>query len=361
MQDLQSKTADRRDFMKLGLSAAMAAALSAAGPASARAAQEKKTSAGCIDVHTHWAPDPYAPALNVEVGDKFLGPRNPLDFDMDKRLAWMDQHGVQVSVLTLSGRMPWQIASPEAGVKLARLINDAGIETHAKYPERLWGAIELPVRDPQAALAELNRVAGKPGLKAVHLPNSVANDDYLFDPAFDPLLARCQELGYPLLFHPLDGDSNFYGGKDRLGGRWQPTLISNTLGFPFEHATTAAKFIVSGTLDKYPKLDILLPHAGGAFPFVAGRVEYALDRRKFPLQRPFREYLRRFHYDTLAFYPEALRYLINLVGSDRVVIGTDSFFLMDVDEPTALLDELKLPAADYERITRGNAARLLRL
>jgi len=150
----------------------------------------------------------------------------------------------------------------------------------------------------------------------------MAGQDYLFEPAYEPLLARIEELGYPLTCHPLDGEANFYGGKDRLGARWG---LSNAVGFPGEHATTAAKFVVSRVMDKFPKLDVVLPHGGGAFPFIAGRIEHALRTRKPPLQRPFREYVRRFHYDTLTFWPESLKYLIDVVGSDRVMLGTDIY------------------------------------
>jgi aminocarboxymuconate-semialdehyde decarboxylase len=82
---------------------------------------------------------------------------------------------------------------------------------------------------------------------------------------------------------------------------------------------------------------------------------------QFKLQRPFREYIRRFHYDTLTYYPETLRFLIDLVGSDRVVIGTDNFATMDVKEPNKLVEEINLPAAERDRILRGNAVKLLRL
>ena len=79
------------------------------------------------------------------------------------------------------------------------------------------------------------------------------------------------------------------------------------------------------------------------------------------LQRPFREYIRRFHYDTITYYPETLRFLISLVGSDRVVIGTDNYAVMDVKQPNALVEQLSLPAADQDRILRGNAIRLFHL
>jgi aminocarboxymuconate-semialdehyde decarboxylase len=105
----------------------------------------------------------------------------------------------------------------------------------------------------------------------------------------------------------------------------------------------------------------VLPHSGGCFPYIAGRVEHGLARRKFKLGRPFKDYIRRFHYDTITYYPETLRFLITLVGSDRVVIGTDNFAAMDVEEPNGLVEELNLPAADRDRILRGNAARLFHL
>jgi aminocarboxymuconate-semialdehyde decarboxylase len=281
-------------------------------------------------------------------------------FDLEKRMAWMDERNIRMHVLTLSGAMPWQWASQDSANKLARIVNDAGIEAHKAFPDRFVAGVAMPMRDAAAAVKELDRVAGKPGIRAVHLPNSVEGRDYIFEREYLPLLAHCEELGYPLLFHPLDGVENHYGGPERLAGA---SFMYNTLGFPFETATLAAKFISSGLLDKFPKLEIVLPHSGGCFPYIAGRIEHSIKKgvSDIKLQRPFREYIRRFHYDTLAYYPETLRFMIDLVGSDRVVIGTDNYAKMDVEQPNALVEELKLPAADLERILRGNAAKLLRL
>jgi aminocarboxymuconate-semialdehyde decarboxylase len=353
----------RRAFLKLGLG--MAGALAAPGLGTSRAQtptrQTRTSRTRSIDMHNHWSPESYNKAFAAATGQLPDEAANPLYFDLEKRLAWMDQHGAQLHVLTMSGRMPWHLVSPEVGAELASIVNDAAVAAHTAHPDRFLGAVEMSIRDPQLALKELNRVAGKPGIRAVHLPNSIGGEDYLFAPAYEPLLARCEELGYPLLFHPLDGETNFYGGKDRLGGRWGSAMLSNTVGFPAEHATTAAKFIVSGTLDKFPRLEVVLPHSGGAFPFIAGRIEHALVARKFPLPRPFREYLRRFHYDTLAFWPETLQYLVKLVGSDRVVIGTDIYYPMDEERPNTFIEQIELTAQDRDRILGGNAERLLHL
>ena len=345
----------RRDFLKFSAGTVFAQAVPAW---EARPANPKTIRPVSIDMHTHWAPEAYVKA-QIEMGRPAPANRNPLDFDLDKRRKWMDEHGIQMHVLTLSGGMPWQWATPEQGVRLAQLVNDAAIEAHTAFPDRFVAGIAMPVKDPAMALKELNRVAGKPGMRAVHLPNSMEQRDYLFEASFDPVLARCQELGYPLLFHPLDGDANIY--SKRLVG---PPSLTNWLGFTFEHATTAAKFITTGTLDKFPKLEIVLPHGGGAFPFIFARVEHGLYHMgsvQLKVERPFREYVRRFHYDYLNYYPEALRFLISEVGPDRIVIGTDLFAARDIEYPNSFVEQLNLPAKDLELILRGNARRLLRL
>jgi aminocarboxymuconate-semialdehyde decarboxylase len=355
----QTSAVGRRDFLKMGAGGGALAMATLGAPAAF--AEIDTSHSGSIDIHSHWMPEVYAKALN-QLRPGIANSTNPLDSDLEKRRQWMDQHNVRMVTLTLSGGMPWQWASPADGAHLAQIINDAAVEAHAKFPERFIAGIEIPVRDPQMCLKELNRVAGKPGMRAVHLPNSFEGRDYLFEPAYEPVLARCEELGYPLLFHPLDGEDNIYAGKERLGNPLALSAnINNTLGFTFESATTAAKFIITGTLDKFPNLDIVLPHSGGCFPYIAGRVERGLVAKKFKLPRPFREYIRRFHYDTLTFYPETLRFLINLVGADRVVIGTDNYAAMDVGEPNQLTEQLNLSAEDRDRIFRGNAARLFRL
>ncbi len=318
------------------------------------AAQGRARTPVSVDVHTHWFPPAFIKA-RAEAGAPITTELIPEDSDLDARRRWMDAHGIQTHVLTLSGNMGWSFVSPEAGNRIATIVNDASNQAHQAFPDRFIGSIELPIRDPAFALKELNRMAGRPGMRAVHLPNSIEGRDYLFEPAFQPILARIEQLGYPILFHPLDGEPNIY--SRRLLG---DVSLTNPLGFPFETATIAAKFVVTGTLDRFPGLDIVLPHSGGAFPYVAGRLQHARRSSNVP-PRPIREYLRRFHYDTMTFYPETLRFLVDLVGSDRLLIGSDNFHGMNVDEPNALVEGLNLPAADRDRILFGNARRLFKL
>ena len=324
-----------------------------------------------IDVHCHWAPDAYLKAKADLGRPDFLSPTNS---DLDLRSKWMDAHGEQMQMLTLGGFMPWQWVTPEQGVHIAQVTNDAAIDAHAKYPKRFIFGIELPVGYAEGSLKELNRVAAKPGMVAVHIPNSLAGREYIFEPAFAPVLARVEELGIPLFIHPLDGEPNWYSGH-RLADDYSGITpggtaslfpgLTNSLGETFEQATTIAKLIVSGTLDKYPNLQIIMGHAGGAFPFVVGRI----DRGNSKLKQPIHAYLRRFYFDNLAWYPLSLKYLIDLVGSDRVVLGTDNMggtpnapvATGPVPGPHSVIDQLDLPTADRDLILRGNLQRLFKL
>src|SRR5262249_17612905 len=153
-----------------------------------------------------------------------------------RRLARTDEQGVQLQVLSiLTPAIQW--ASPADGARLARLVNEAGIEAYTAYPDRFRVGVAMPIQDPALALAELNRVAGKPGICAVHLPTWNDGKDFLFQPDFAPVFTRVEELGYPLVFHPIGKVS----GQERLDGH--DAFLFNTVGFPFEHTITAARFI----------------------------------------------------------------------------------------------------------------------
>jgi aminocarboxymuconate-semialdehyde decarboxylase len=396
------KAMGRRDFLKAGAAATAATMLvseastaQAPAPKASRAGEnswagkptpqgapkpwnvpQRQTPPISIDAHTHWAPEAYI-KLKAEYGQPDQS--NPNNANLAARAKQMDGQGVQMQVLTLGGFMPWQWVTPEQGAKIAQVVNDAAIEGHAAFPDRFVAGIELPVGAPAETLKELNRVAGKPGLVAVHLPNSLAGREYMFEPGFAPVLARIEDLGLPILIHPLDGEPNWYAGKrlaDAYSGEMTPGAnrfpgLTNTVGEMYEQGTTVSKLIVSGTLDKYPGLRMVIAHAGGAFPYVVGRLDFRAPTLP-KLQYPMKEYIRRFYFDSLTFYPPTLDYLITLVGSDRVVVGTDSMgpgaqqaaATQRVEPgggPHSVIDQLDLSAEDRDLILRGNLKRLFKL
>lgn len=120
-----------------------------------------------------------------------------------------------------------------------------------------------------------------------------------------------------------------------------------------------------GVLDRFPRLHVCLPHAGGALPYLFGRLQHGQRVRpetRDRARRPFRAYLRRFTYDTISHSPELLQFLVATVGADRVMLGSDFCFDMGYDRPRDFVTRrLRLKAADQARIVRGNAARLLGL
>ncbi|HEU5321161.1 MAG TPA: amidohydrolase family protein, partial [Methylomirabilota bacterium] len=281
-------------------------------------------------------------------------PLAPAYWDIDARLKAMTRTGVGVQALSLTVPMVY-FAGGALARRLAVAFNDACAEAHTAHPDRFVGCATLPMQEPTAALAELERAARLPGMRAVYLGTNV-NGRELSDPAFGPIFERCQEYELPVLLHPIN-----VVGTARL----QPYYLNNLLGNPFDSTVAAAHLVFGGVLDRFPRLQVCLPHAGGALPYLYGRLQHGQRVRpetRERARRPFSAYLRRFTYDTISHSPEALRYLIDLVGADRVMLGSDFCFDMGYERPRDIVTKrLRLKAADQARIIRGNAARLLAL
>ncbi len=326
-----------------------------------------------VDIHAHFYPEaflrviedagapfgarvdranPKGPAIVTDGG---TGP--PLDatyWDLDRRVRAMDRAGVRIHALSLTVPMThW--ARGEVARRAAKAVNDAMAEAHRAYPERFVGCATLPMQEPALALAELERAAKLPGIRAVYLGTNV-NGRELSDPGFEPIYARCEALGLPVLLHPIS-----VVGAERL----RPFYLNNLLGNPFDNAIAAAHLVFGGVLDRHPKLQVLLPHAGGALPYLFGRLEHGQRVRpeaQKRARRPFSAYLRRFTYDTITHSAEALRYLIATVGADRVMLGSDYCFDMGYERPRDIIvKRARLSKADQARILGGNALRFLGL
>ena len=326
-----------------------------------------------IDVHAHFYPerflaavetwgapfgarvdrsDPRGPVL-VAPGTP-TRPLEPRFFDLPARLRSMDRQGVEVQALSLTIPMVYW-ADGAAGHRLARAFNDAASEAHTAHPDRFVGCATLPMQDPPRAAQELERASGLPGIRAVYLGTNVTGRE-LSDPAFFPIFERCQALKLPVLLHPIT-----VIGAERL----QPFYLHNLLGNPFDTAVAAAHLVFGGVLDRLPQLQVCLPHAGGALPYLAGRLQRGQRVRpeaRKAARRPVTAYLRRFSYDTISHNPRALRYHIDPVGADRVMLGSDFCFDMGYERPVQVVTGLRgFRQADQARILRGNAQRLLRL
>jgi aminocarboxymuconate-semialdehyde decarboxylase len=362
---------NRRAFLAAACCLAAAGRTNAAqGPA------PRSRSAGPIDVHAHYFPERFIAAINDQGGPPGVsfdlskadapvfiigGNRIPIDttyWDLEKRVRRMDAQGVTLHALSLTTPFVYW-ATPERGAELARLVNDSMVEAHTAYPDRFVGCATLPIQAPDLAVKELERLAGTRAIRGAYMPSSFAGKE-LSDPSLDPIYAKCEVLNLPILLHPDQAAAAAAGGGNRL----QRFYLSNLLGNPFDTTIAVANLVFGGVMDRFPRLNFVLPHAGGAVPYLAGRMQHGQAVRpevQGRAQRPMMEYLRRFHYDTITHSPELLRFLIDLVGIDRVMLGSDYCFDMGYDRPREIIETLKLSRADRERIYTGNAARLLSL
>jgi aminocarboxymuconate-semialdehyde decarboxylase len=324
-----------------------------------------------VDIHAHFFPRAYLDLIesdgpahglslragpqgpSIMVGQVPFGPIAPGYYDLDVRLRAMDAQGVRLHALSLTAPMVYW-ADADLGLRLARVVNDAMAAAARAHPDRFVGLATLPLQAPEAAVAEVDRAVTELRLRGIYLGTNVRGTD-LDDPALTPVFARIAALGVPIFLHPL----NVLGGA-RVGAYY----LHNLLGNPFDSAVAAARLVFGGVLDRFPSLRVCLPHAGGAFPYLLGRLDrgHRVRPECRHLPRPPSAYLDRFSFDTISHAPDALRYLIGLVGADRVMLGSDYCFDMGYEDPVGALKAVEpLDAEDRARILGGNALRLLGL
>jgi aminocarboxymuconate-semialdehyde decarboxylase len=327
-----------------------------------------------VDVHAHFFPETFIRVVE-EAGESFgagvdrSNPKGPVlvvggsrtatlearYWDLDLRIRSMNRQGVAVQALSLTAPMVYW-ADGATGARLAASFNDAASAAHVAHPDRFVACATLPMQDPARALAEIQRAANLPGIRGVYMGTNVGGRE-LSDPAFFPVFERAAALRLPVLLHPLR-----VVGAERLA----PFYLGNLLGNPFDTAIAAAHLVFGGVLDRLPKLEVCLPHAGGAMPYLHGRLRHGQGVRpetKDRAKKPFSAYLRRFSYDIISHDAGALRYLVDTVGADRVMLGTDFCFDMGYERPLAIIQAkvTALSRKDQDRVVRGNAARMLRL
>lgn len=371
----------RRRILQAGLAAAAAVAAGTPGDVFAQNQAESKSrtkqalgAAGVrpIDIHAHYYPRAYLDLL-AEEGKRFkadyrmtgegfyvstpagsVGPLPTKFIDLKQRLADMDEQGVSMQALSLSTPMVnW--ADADFALKLARAWNDGASEAHKAYPNRLVALMILPMLAPDRAIDELNRAGKLAGMRGVYMGTNVDNRD-LDDPLFEPIFAKIEELNLPVFLHPLQ----------TIGGeRTKPFYLSNLLGNPFDTALAACHLIFGGVLDRHPKLQVCLPHGGGALPMLIGRVDHGAQVRAeikpLHLPQPPSAYMQRFTYDTIVHSKPVMEFLIQEVGAERILLGSDYCFDMGYDQPIQFLEQIHLSAAQRKMILSGNAARVLKL
>jgi aminocarboxymuconate-semialdehyde decarboxylase len=276
--------------------------------------------------------------------------------DPVRRLEDMDRMGVDRQVLSVAPPQFYYWTDPALGWKLARLQNDHLAELVSKYPDRFSGLATVPLQDVDAAVAELDFAVAELGLRGVEICTNVNGLD-LDDRRFRPFFARAAELGVVVLIHPHGFTS---------GERLMDYYLTNVIGNPLESTIAATRMIHGGVLEEWPDLRLCVVHGGGYLPFYASRMDHAWrerpeGRHQIP-DRPPSSYLRQVFVDCLVYDPAHLGFLVQQMGADRVVVGTDYPYDMGFYDPVGLVEATPgLSDDDRGRILGGNAALLLGL
>jgi len=323
-----------------------------------------------VDFHNHFYPPAYIEALRHDPngavtvstdvhGNPVLHSPGDANFavpphrDIDVRQRVLEEQGIDTQVITFTSPGV-HVHPPALAARYARMVNDAFAAIVRERAGRFASLATLPLNDPTASVAELDRVMGL-GFRGVMLFGNV-NGTPLGDHRFWPLYEAADRHAAVCYIHPTHPL-----GVEAMNDYWLMPLV----GFPFDTTLAAASLVFSGVVERFPRITWALAHLGGAIPYLAER----LDRgyRAFPtcrahITKPPSEYLREFYYDTVNFDVGALRFAIDFAGVDHVLAGSD--FPHQIGSLQLMVESIKalgLPAPDRDRLLGGNAARLLRL
>jgi predicted TIM-barrel fold metal-dependent hydrolase len=278
------------------------------------------------------------------------------------RIADMDNSGITVQVLSVAGPGA-DLVPGAAGIALARAYNDALAEAVARHPDRYRGFAHLPMLAPEAAAIELERTVKELGFHGV-LVNGPTDGRFLDDPSFDPILERAAALDVPIYIHPgipAEAVRNAY--YDGLPGNFSFTMALSAWGWHAETAIHTLRLVLSGALERHPRLKIVIGHMGEALPFMLDRIDETTGAAaKSLLQRSVRQTMLDQVWITTSGFFTMVPFVAALMtfGADRIMFSVDYPFASNA-RARAFLDALPVSPADREKIAHGNADRLLRL
>lgn len=283
-------------------------------------------------------------------GDEEYRPVHQPLWDAERRVADMDSLGIDVQAVSSTPLMFGYSAEAGRAAEWCDLVNERILDYCGQAPDRLLPICQVPLQDLDTACATVSKAAAA-GHRGVHIGNHVG-DRYLDDADILTFLAHCAHEGVPVLVHPWD----MLGGE-RMKGHMLPWLV----GMPAETQLSILGMILAGAFERLPEsLRLLFCHGGGSFAYLLGRADNAWHNRdivRADSPKPPSEYVKRFYVDSAVFDPRALRLLVDVMGADRVMLGTDFPFPLGEQRPGTVIRECPgLDDTDRARLLGGNAA-----
>jgi predicted TIM-barrel fold metal-dependent hydrolase len=279
----------------------------------------------------------------------------------ERRLQFMDESGITVQVLSQSGPGPDLVPGAE-GIAIARELNDHLAAAIARRPDRFAGFAALPMQSPDACAAELVRAVKELRFHGA-LVNGTTEGRFLDDPSYDGLLAAAVELDVPIYIHPhlppAPVRAAYYSNLPTGAGR---VLESAGWGWHSETAIHLLRMVVAGTLDKHPKLKLIIGHMGEMLPMMLDRADNSFEHDIDHLKRPIsRTILDQVWITTSGVFnePPLLAALLTF-GIDRIMFSVDYPYAPNA-RGRAFLDRISLAPDDMAKLTHGNADALLKL
>jgi aminocarboxymuconate-semialdehyde decarboxylase len=305
--------------------------------------------AEAIDTHTHFVPraipaesgrNPLWPSIDLKdagaaavmVGGKVFRVIDSRSWDAGRRLEDMEADDVDMQVISpMPELLSHWFPAGDADV-LCGQVNEGIAALCGAHPQHFAGIGMVPMQDTALAVRRLEEVRSL-GLCGIEIGTHI-NGIALGDARLHDVYAAAEQAGLTVMIHPLHPL-----GLDRMGGRPELAAVA---AFPLETAFAAVSLMTHGITERFPKLRILLSHGGGALPWILPRLQHARTIGP-PLNSLFpadpREMMKAFHYDTILYDRDALKYLTAKVGRDRLVVGSDYPFTIKQDRPAEFAEQ----------------------
>src|SRR5579872_1770056 len=326
-----------------------------------------------IDVHAHYIPQSLiaaarergaqigvrvidntvaAPALEFSYGYK-VRPFFPRLIETSaQRLSWLDTQQLSRQLVATWPDIYGYGLPQEHCAAWHRMLNDTLAGWCADNAARSSFVASVPLPNADDAVIELERAANLRAV-AVMIPANIEGKNIGEFP-LDPFWARAVQLQMPVMLHPVE--TTPFPRAAKFG-------LRQSVNYTFDTTLGVASLIFSGVLDRFPKLTLVLSHGGGAYPYLAGRLDIMhkrMDRvaQEDAAQKMPSSYATLMAYDTIVHAPKPLRFLADLVGVDRLVLGTDYSFPPADMSPLDSVRAAGFSAADIEAIVETNPRRL---